>query len=209
MNKFIKVFAFCALLSGCFGDDYNTTFKTLAGDVNYNLEVAIKAEDQSRGLMERDSLAADGGMLFPIAPTQPVTMWMRNTKISLDIIFIGADNRIVKIIRRAEPMSIKYLTSDFPVKAVIEINGGDADKHKIEVGQYIKSSALEKFEADYKTLLDAKKAALEKEATAEKSLETTPDSKEATPASDSATKPSAQESTANEAKEGKKTEEKK
>ena len=157
MNKFLKVFALTLFLSSCFGESHNLTFKTTNGDVNYDLEVAIKAEDQSRGLMERDSIAEDGGMLFPIAPIQPVTMWMRNTKISLDLIFVGADNRIVKIIEKAEPMSIKYLTSDFPVKAVIEINAGDTEKHGIEVGQYIESSALKKFEADYKASILAKK----------------------------------------------------
>ncbi|MBQ8436967.1 MAG: DUF192 domain-containing protein [Alphaproteobacteria bacterium] len=150
MNKYFKIFALTLLLSGCFEENYNMTFKTINGDVNYNLEVAIKDEEQSRGLMERESLDEKGGMLFPIAPVQPVTMWMRNTKISLDLIFIGADNRIIKIIEKAEPMSIKYLTSDYPVKAVVEINGGDTAKHGIKIGQYIQSSALDKFEADYK-----------------------------------------------------------
>ena len=148
--KFIKLFALTLLLSGCFEKEPNLTIKTIDGDVNYNLEVAIKPEEQSRGLMERTSLAENGGMLFPIAPVQPVTMWMMNTKISLDIIFVGADNRIVRIIENAEPMSTKHLVSGYPVKAVIEVNAGDTAKHGFKVGQYVKSSALDKFEADYK-----------------------------------------------------------
>lgn len=151
MNKLIKLFALTLLLGGCFDKEPNLTIKTVDGDINYNLEVAITPEEQSRGLMERTSLDADSGMLFPIAPVQPVTMWMKNTKISLDIIFIGADNRIVRIIEKAEPMSNKHLVSGYPVKAVIELNAGDAAKHGIKIGQYIKSSALDEFDANRKT----------------------------------------------------------
>ena len=165
MNKLIKLFALTLLLSSCFDKEPNLTFKTIDGDVNYQLEVAITPEEQSHGLMERTSLAADSGMLFPIAPVQPVTMWMKDTKISLDIIFIGADNRIVRIIENAEPMSTKHLVSGYPVKAVIELNAGDAAKHGIKIGQYIKSSALDKFEADYKAKKLEEKNITKQEAT--------------------------------------------
>lgn len=167
MKKFIKLIALTLLLSGCFEKAPNLTIKTDNDNVNYNLEVAITPEEQSRGLMERTSLAEDSGMLFPIAPVQPVTMWMMNTKISLDIIFIGADNRIVKIIESAEPMSTKHLVSGYPVKAVIEVNAGDTAKHGIKIGQYIKSSALDKFEADYKAKKSQTEAKVETKTTTE------------------------------------------
>lgn len=169
MKKYLKLFALTLLVSGCFDKEPNLTIKTIDGAVNYNLEVAITPEEQSRGLMERTSLAKDSGMLFPIAPVQPVTMWMMNTKISLDIIFVGADNRIVRIIENAEPMSTKHLVSGYPVKAVIEVNAGDTAKHGIKIGQYIQSSALDKFEADYQA--DKAKAKIKQNNIAKENIE--------------------------------------
>ena len=111
MTKMIKAFAFCLLLLGCSGEkEYNTTVITANGEVHYNLETAITLEQQSKGLMNRSSLAENGGMIFVIEPVRHVTMWMKDTQIPLDIIFINQEAEIVKIIENAKPMSMRLAT---------------------------------------------------------------------------------------------------
>lgn len=127
MTKLIKTFALCLLLLGCSAEkDYNTAIITAKGEVHYNLETAATPEQQAKGLMNRTSLSKDGGMIFVINPIRRVTMWMKDTKIPLDIIFINPEAKIVKIVENATPMSEEHLVSAEPVRAVIEISGGSA-----------------------------------------------------------------------------------
>lgn len=90
----------------------------------FRIELAMTPEEQSQGLMFRPSMPEDAGMLFVFEPPRQAAFWMRNTMISLDIIFVGADGRIVNIAERAVPFSEKTLRSDGIVRAVLEINGG-------------------------------------------------------------------------------------
>ncbi len=90
----------------------------------FEIELAVTPQQQATGLMNRPEMAADAGMLFVFEPERPVSFWMKNTLISLDMLFVGADGRIVNIGARTEPLSLASVPSDGPVGAVLEINGG-------------------------------------------------------------------------------------
>ena len=143
MATILKIFAFCLLLITCSSEkEYNTIISTDKEEMFYNLEIAITPEQQIQGLMNRDKLAPNGGMIFIINPIRKVTMWMKDTKIPLDILFISPEARIIKIVENATPMSEEHLNSDSEVSAVIELIGGSVKKHNIKVGDNIKSTIL-------------------------------------------------------------------
>ena len=77
------------------------------------------------------------GMVFPLPTPRVETMWMRNTYIELDMLFIRADGRVAKIIERAHPLSDAQLSSDTPVSAVLELKGGAASKLGLHAGDTV------------------------------------------------------------------------
>lgn len=103
----------------------------------FNIEFAADENAKMRGLMFRKSLPPDGGMLFDFAPEQSVEMWMKNTFIPLDIIFIGADGRIRNIHERAVPHDTSLIASKGRVRAVLELNGGTADRLGLRPGDLV------------------------------------------------------------------------
>ncbi len=90
----------------------------------FKVEVARTAEEQSRGLMFRERLAPDRGMIFPLNPPRYASFWMKNTLIPLDMIFVRADGTIANIAENTVPHSLTPVASDEPVAAVLEIPGG-------------------------------------------------------------------------------------
>jgi len=96
------------------------------GTHQFQVEFAITPEEKSRGLMFRRQLPAGRGMLFDFNQEQEVTMWMRNTYVSLDMIFIRADGRIHRIAENTEPLSERTISSNGPVRAVLEVVAGTA-----------------------------------------------------------------------------------
>ena len=92
----------------------------------FRVEVARTADEQERGLMFRESLAPDGGMIFPMSPPRFASFWMKNTVIPLDMIFIRADGSIARIAAQTVPYSLTPVDSGEPVAAVLEIAGGRA-----------------------------------------------------------------------------------
>ena len=100
----------------------------------FTIELARTPAEMERGLMFRDRLAPDHGMLFLYEGDRAVSFWMKNTLIPLDLIFADASGRIVQIAERAVPMSTALISSDGPVRAVLEVNGGTADRLDIAVG---------------------------------------------------------------------------
>ena len=88
------------------------------------VEVARTPEEQTMGLMHRQSLAPDRGMIFPYDPPRPASFWMKNTLIPLDLIFVRADGTIGNIAANAVPLSLDSIPSGEPVAAVLEIAGG-------------------------------------------------------------------------------------
>jgi len=102
------------------------------------VELARKPEERSVGLMFRTEMAADRGMLFDYEREQPVSMWMKNTFISLDMLFIRADGRIANIAEWTTPRSLDEVASKGPVKAVLELNGGTAARLGLKAGDRVR-----------------------------------------------------------------------
>ena len=90
----------------------------------FEVEVVASPEDRARGLMYRKELGAKRGMLFDFGREQPVSMWMRNTLIPLDMLFIGEDGEIRTIAAGTTPLSLETISSEVPVLAVLELNAG-------------------------------------------------------------------------------------
>jgi uncharacterized membrane protein (UPF0127 family) len=90
-----------------------------------------------QGLMFVSDLPETIGMVFPMQPPQVATFWMKNTYIELDLLFIGADGRVTKIIQHAAPMSLQTLSSDTPVNAVLELKGGVVAKLGLRPGDTV------------------------------------------------------------------------
>ncbi len=108
-----------------------------AGRFEFQVELATTPDQRSYGLMFRESLADDHGMLFDFGHPQPVAMWMRNTYIPLDMLFIRADGLIGRIVQDAPPLSDTVLDSGEPVRAVLELRGGLTAELGIEAGDRI------------------------------------------------------------------------
>jgi uncharacterized membrane protein (UPF0127 family) len=103
----------------------------------FRVELAITPIQQAQGLQWRKSLADDAGMLFDFGAARPAAFWMKNTYVSLDMIFIGADGKIVKIARDTPPLSLDVIPSDLPVRAVLEVRAGTAARLGIQTGDTI------------------------------------------------------------------------
>lgn len=103
----------------------------------FNVEIADTDERRALGLMYRTSLAADAGMLFDFKRDEDVAMWMRNTRIPLDMLFIDRTGNIVNIAERAVPFSEETISSAAPVRAVLELNGGTAARLAIKPGDRV------------------------------------------------------------------------
>lgn len=103
----------------------------------FMVEVARTGPEQERGLMFRRRMGADEGMIFPMEQPRMVAFWMKNTVLPLDIIFIGADGRILNIAAMAEPYSEKPLPSAGRAKAVLELIGGRAARLGIAPGDRV------------------------------------------------------------------------
>ena len=103
----------------------------------FEVWIADTPQRQEQGLMFVRDLPAGEGMIFPQASPQVAHFWMKNTYIPLDMVFVGEDGRIAKIIARAHPFSLDVLSSDVPVIAVLEIGGGEAQRLGIRVGDHV------------------------------------------------------------------------
>ncbi len=103
----------------------------------FSVELARTDEQKATGLMHRRHMPDGQGMLFDFAPEQPISMWMKNTYISLDMIFIGSDGRVTRIAENTEPLSERIISSGAPARAVLEVNGGIARKYGIAPGDRV------------------------------------------------------------------------
>ena len=110
---------------------------TKSGVQMFSVEMATTDKERETGLMYRKELADGRGMLFDFTPEQPVSMWMKNTYISLDMIFIGANGRILRIAENTEPQSLKIISSGGPAKGVLEVIAGTAKKYGIAPGDQV------------------------------------------------------------------------
>jgi uncharacterized membrane protein (UPF0127 family) len=110
---------------------------TASGVHPLDVEIAATPEKQALGLMFRTHLADDKGMLFPHPEPRELSMWMRNTYIPLDMVFIRADGTVHRIEARTEPFSERIISSGGPVSAVLEIAGGAAERMGLRAGDKV------------------------------------------------------------------------
>lgn len=107
------------------------------GQYGFRVELAETAAQRAQGLMHRKSLAPDAGMLFDFGRTQPVGMWMKDTFIPLDMLFLRDDGSIAWIAADTVPHSLEIVTAPEPVRAVLELNAGTARRLGVERGDRV------------------------------------------------------------------------
>jgi hypothetical protein len=106
----------------------------------FKVELADTPEAQSKGLMFRTELGDNEGMIFPSGTPQPRSFWMKNTPLSLDIIFIGVDGRILNIAAGTTPYSLDSVTSNGLASGVLELRAGRAAQLGIVAGDRVSYS---------------------------------------------------------------------
>ena len=139
MSKFLQTFVLLIALCGC-QRLKPLTIQTGQGDVVYRVEVASTDAERIKGLMWREHLRTDSGMIFLFSDDhpQPVAMWMKNTLISLDMLFLSKDFKIIGIVQNTKPMSLEMIrpTTQYVV-VVIELNAGQVKEHGIKLGNQV------------------------------------------------------------------------
>ncbi|MCO6408122.1 DUF192 domain-containing protein [Hoeflea alexandrii] len=153
MRHFKQVAAFLIFLVLCFGpaalvagplpvDSERLFIDTSKGSVGFTVELALTPENRATGLMNRQSMAADHGMLFRFDQTRDVLMWMKNTPLSLDMLFIAENGRIARIAENTVPYSETIIPSGSPVRYVLELNAGTAAKTGVSVGDRVRHRVI-------------------------------------------------------------------
>lgn len=107
------------------------------GKFRFDVEIAETPQQMMQGLMFRQSMPPDAGMLFVHRRDQVATMWMKNTLIPLDMLFIDREGRVVGIHKNAKPHSLDTIAAPGPVRAVLELNGGISDRLGIREGDRV------------------------------------------------------------------------
>jgi uncharacterized membrane protein (UPF0127 family) len=120
------------------------TIVTAAGPQRFEVEVARNDADRQQGLMFRRSLAPDRGMLFDFARREPVSMWMKNTYISLDMVFIRPDGTIARVAQNTEPLSTRIIDSGEPVLGVLELAAGTTHRLGIKAGDRVEHALFKR-----------------------------------------------------------------
>lgn len=103
----------------------------------FDIWIADNDQRRARGLMFVKQLDAGTGMLFIYPDSQTVAMWMKNTFIPLDMLFVSAAGRVVKVVENTEPQSLKTIESGQPVRAVVELSAGTARQLHISAGAQV------------------------------------------------------------------------
>lgn len=110
---------------------------TKSGVRMFSVELAVSDEERAKGLMYRKQVPDGYGMLFDFKQEQPVSMWMKNTYVPLDMIFIRDNGRIARIAENTEVLSERIISSGQPVRAVLEVVAGTARKYGIAPGDKV------------------------------------------------------------------------
>lgn len=118
------------------------TVITQQGEVTYEVEVAATPQDRATGLMFRRGMEKDHGMLFVFPGAQRQAMWMKNTYIALDMLFIGADGVVVSIAENTVPHSLEIIESAGPAVYVLELNAGEARARGMAPGDRVKHALI-------------------------------------------------------------------
>ena len=131
----IMFFLFSAVLFHSCSDKLKT--RTLqVGNITYKVEIARTMEERAKGLMYRNRLKPETGMLFVFPRDQKLSFWMKDTKVPLSIAFISKDG-IIKEIIRMKPLSRKNMVSTYSVRYALEVNRGEFERLGIKVGDRV------------------------------------------------------------------------
>ena len=109
----------------------------------FTVERAVTPRQREQGLMNRAEMAEDRGMLFAFGETRQVFMWMKNTYIPLDMLFIAKDGKVRTIKENAEPLSEAIIDSGGPIDYVLELNGGAAKRLGLRPGNRIENELIQ------------------------------------------------------------------
>jgi uncharacterized protein len=148
IRNFVRMLAFAIALAAAWltaslpaGSAEKQTLEIVSksGGHVFTVELAVSDEERQKGLMFRRSLPQSQGMLFDFKTDQDVSMWMRNTYVSLDMIFIRGDGRIQRIAENTQTQSDRIISSGGPVRAVLEVVAGTAKKFGIAPGDRVAS----------------------------------------------------------------------
>lgn len=144
MSRFLKIFAICLFIVACGENNEKSdlTITTENSEIKYIVEMAVSPKQLSKGLMNRQELAANSGMIFDVREFGEVAFWMKETYIPLDMLFLDDNGLIVWIYQGAEPLSETLIQSPVATSFVLELNAGDVEKHNILLGDKVKHQFL-------------------------------------------------------------------
>lgn len=142
MSKILKLFMMLILVASCSKKDNQNELVITDDEGNktvYTVELAQTRDELTTGLMNRTQLDADAGMIFDLSPygNVPTAMWMKDTPLALDMIFIDKDGMIYWLYENAEPNSQKLIIAPYSAAAVLEVNAGDIKAKNIKIGDKI------------------------------------------------------------------------
>ena len=141
-GRFEKFLLACFLFAGCHTAQLDQmpsalareiTLASKSGPVHFSIEIADTSHERARGLSRRETLPEDHGMLFIFEISGRHIFWMKDTPISLDLIFFDDDMRVVGIIENAQPFSLDSLQIDSDARYVLEVLAGTVKKHGINI----------------------------------------------------------------------------
>lgn len=117
---------------------------TATGPHHFGVEVMRTDAEREKGLMFRRFMPSDRGMLFDFKAEQPVMMWMKNTYLPLDMVFISRDGTVTNVATNAEPLSERIIPSGGPVYAVLELNAGTASRIGLKSGDHVRAALFQR-----------------------------------------------------------------
>ncbi|MBP0618089.1 DUF192 domain-containing protein [Jiella mangrovi] len=124
------------------GDLSKAVLHTKTGDHEIMVELALTPKEREVGLMNRPEMPQDQGMLFRFDETRDVAMWMKNTLIPLDMLFMDEAGEVVTIKTNAQPLSLAIIPSGEPVRYVLELNGGAAARYGVSIGDRLENEVI-------------------------------------------------------------------
>ncbi|MGX5722431.1 DUF192 domain-containing protein [Shinella zoogloeoides] len=146
-SAFMALFLCLASVAGA-GEKFDTqplTIVTKNGKSHaFTVELAVTPRQREQGLMNRREMAPDHGMLFAFGETRQVFMWMKNTYLPLDMLFIGKDGKVRSIKENARPLDESIIDSKGPIDYVLELNGGTVKRLGIRTGNRVQNALMEK-----------------------------------------------------------------
>lgn len=144
LSRTFFAFLVIAALAACSDAEHRVVLQTAKGDYTFTVEIADNDAERQKGLMFRQKLGDDEGMLFDFHEERQVAFWMQNTFIPLDMIFVAADGTVRNVHANARPQDPTSIPSEGPVRFVLEIPGGRAAEIGLEPGDKLENARVER-----------------------------------------------------------------